>query len=402
MLNIKKDFPWIAQNKEWIYLDTGATSLKPQAVIDAINHYLITQSTNPHNHDSTFTHLAFDVMKECRISSARLINCLPEEIIFTSGATESLNLVSQSIAHKLIQDDEIILTHYEHSSNLLPWYNLAKQKNLKIKFAQNDQFNLSATDFTKLLSPKTKVVSFIGVSNVLGTALPIKEIVKAVKAYNPKIFVCVDLAQMVPHHQCDIAGWGVDFAVYSGHKIFADTGIGVAFIKKSLQPEILPLRFGGGMNTKIQTDEFIYAQGFEKFEGGTPNISGIYSLLAATNYLLSIGYEKIQAHENEIYELLYENLKDDANIEVYNWQAHSPILAFNIKGVYCQDTASFFGKHHFIVRSGLSCAKLLNNIIHVDGLVRASFYIYNDKDDVLNFIKFIKTLNKEKILHELI
>lgn len=402
MLNIKKDFPWFKKNSEIIYLDSAATTLKPQVVVDAINDYVINQSTNSHNTDSSFTYQAHEIVQQSRNISAKLIEADPEEIIFTSGATESLNLIAHALQDIVQANDEIVLTYFEHGSNLLPWYRLSEEKHAKIIFAQHHGLTLLPEDFVKCLTPKTKIVSFIGCSNVLGNCLPIKEITKAIKQYNPKIFVCVDLAQMVPHHACHVHTWGVDFAAYSGHKIFADTGIGICYIKARHQAILKPLKYGGGMNTLLNTKEFSFADGVAKFEGGTPNISGIYSILKASEFLMGIGYLAISEHQKETYALLLQGLKDCPHLEIYNWEAHSGILAFNVKGVFSQDTASYLGKHNFIVRSGLSCAKLVNNVIDQELVVRASFYVYNTKADVEQFIECLRSITKEKIFHELV
>lgn len=402
MLNIKNLFPWFKHNENIIYLDSAATSLKPQVVVDAINYYITCQSTNPHNSDSMFTHKAHGVLSECRSANAKLINADSDEIIFTSGATEALNLIANGISNLINKDDEIVLTYYEHGSNLLPWYKIRDERKAKIIFAQNDKFGLNANDFIKCLSKKTKVVSFIGCSNVLGNIFPIQQIVKAIRKYNPDIMICVDIAQMIPHTKCDVKLWDVDFCAYSGHKIFANTGVGVAYIRKSLQSKLHAFKLGGGMNASLSPDEFTYASDTDKFEGGTPNVSGIYSLLSAIKFLNEIGYDKIHDHEQEIFNLLYDGLKDCKHIKVYNWEAKSSILAFNLNGVYSQDLSSYLGKQNIVVRSGLSCAKLLNHIIHENGLVRASFYVYNTKEDVIQFIEIIKNLTKEKVLNELI
>lgn len=402
MLNIKKFFPWFKHNQNIIYLDSAATSLKPQTVVNAINYYITYQSTNPHNSDSMFTHKAHGVLNECRIENAKLINANADEIIFTSGATEALNLIADGISSLINKDDEIVLTYYEHGSNLLPWYKIRDERKAKIIFAESNKLGLCADDFVKCLSGKTKIVSFIGCSNVLGNIFPIQQITKAIREYNPNIMICVDIAQMIPHTKCDVKLWDIDFCAYSGHKIFVNTGIGVAYIRKPLQSKLHALKLGGGMNASLSTDEFTYASDTDKFEGGTPNVSGIYSLLSAVKFLNEIGYDKIHAHELEIFNLLYEELKDCKHIKVYNWEAKSSILAFNLNGVYSQDLASYLGKKNIIVRSGLSCAKLLNHIIHENGLVRASFYVYNTKEDVIQFIDVIKNLTKEKVLNELI
>ncbi|MGL4950675.1 MAG: aminotransferase class V-fold PLP-dependent enzyme [Mycoplasma sp.] len=402
MLNIKKDFPWFDKNPNTIYCDTAATSLKPKMVVDGICEYITNQSTNPHNIDSNFAFKAHKMMDDCRVEVSQLINCKPNEIIFTSGATEALNLIANGLSDLIHAGDEIVLTHYEHASNLLPWFKIKEDKKAIIKYATSDIFGLTANDFVKQLTNKTKVVSFIGTSNLLGNNLPVEEIIKAIRSFNPKIYICVDVAQMIPHVKCDVTKWDVDFIAFSGHKIFSDSGVGVAFIKHIHQQLIRPIRFGGGMNTILKTDGFVYSKDNEKFEGGTPNISGIYSLYYAIKYFNQIGYENIHKHEMEIYELLHSELKNLDHIEVYNWEAKSAILTFNVKNTFSQDVANYFGKKDIIVRSGLSCAKILNNVICTDSVVRASFYVYTTKEDIMKFIEVLKSATRENILNELI
>lgn len=402
MLNIKKDFKWFKQNPDIVYADSGATTLKPDIVIDYVNKYLIEQSTNPHNNDSIFSYKAHKVIDDCRKLNAQFINADVQEIIFTSGATESLNLFAIGLEDFVKEGDEILLTHYEHASNLLPWFNLAEKKKLKINYVEANEYGLTAKDFEKKLTKKTKIVSFTGMSNVLGNTLPIQSIVDTIKSYNKDIFVCVDAAQYIAHKQVDVKKWGIDFLAYSGHKMFSSPGIGVAFMKTKWMNQFKPLKYGGGMSGEIHLDKFTFMNKYEKFEGGTPNVSGIYSLYGALQYFMNIGYEKIEQHEKEIYELLKKELSSVKDLVVHNWKSESSVLAFNFKGIHSQDLANYLGKKNIIVRSGLSCAKLLNHVLCQPAVVRASFYLYNDKFDILKFIEEIKKLNKEDILNELL
>ncbi len=266
MLNIKKDFKWFEKNKDLIYADSGATALKPIVVTEAMDKYMNEQSTNPHNNDSKFAYQAHDVISECRKLQAELLNCETNEVIFTSGATESLNLFAVGLRDKIKEGDEIVLTHFEHASNLLPWFNLANDKKANIKYVQEQGLNITADDFVKQLSSKTKIVSFIGTSNVLGITLPIKEICDVIRKYNKDIFICVDLAQYIPHKKPDVKAWDCDFAAYSGHKMFSAPGVGVAFMKTKWMNELKPLRYGGGMNSIIKEDEYTFMKSYEKFE----------------------------------------------------------------------------------------------------------------------------------------
>lgn len=402
MDNFKKYFTWFDKNPELIYLDSAATSLKPKCVIESISEYYDSQSTNPHNDDSLFTSKANKKMDECRSLLSELINCDKDEILFSSGATESLNMIAQSVKDLLKPGDEIVLTEFEHSSNLLPWYRLRDECGIKIIFIKPLNSEFGKDDFKKVLNSKTKIVSFTAASNLLGNRYDCNEITKVIKEYNKEILVCVDIAQYIGHHRSDLKLWNVDFAAMSAHKMFGPTGIGAAYIKKDLQNKIKPLRFGGGMNFKVDNNNFCYIDGVLKFEGGTPHIAGMYGWAEAIKFLNKITYETIEKHDNEIYNYLKDNLFNYADIEIYNKNSKSAILAFNFKNVFCQDGAFYLGNKNIIVRSGLSCAKLLNNVINSEGVIRASFYIYNDMNDIKKFVEVIKNFSRKDLLNGII
>lgn len=400
----KKDFIWFEKNPNLTYLDTAATSLKPNTVLESINNYYTNQSTNPHNDDSSFTFQAKKVMQEARLEVSKLVNCESNEIIFTSGATESLVFISQSIKNILKKGDEIIISRLEHSSNLLPWYKLRDEIGVVLKFIEEKSLNLDPNSLKKILSDKTKVVSFTGASNLTGIMTDVQLICDTVKNFNHDILICLDIAQMIPHAFCDLKKWNCDFAAFSGHKMFSPTGIGVAFIKANLQETITPLRFGGGMNSTVTENDFCYIDGNEKFEGGTPNISGIYGILEATKYLNKITYENIYNHEENLNLYFSKKFKEE-NIKDLVWvnnNSKSATFIFNIKGIFSQDLAHYLGNNNIIVRSGLSCAKLMNNVINETGVVRASFYIYNTTNDIDTLFNSLKKFKKEDILNGII
>lgn len=402
MLKIKKDFTWFENNPGLIYADSAATSLKPKSVVNTVIDYYDFQCTNPHNSDSEFSNIAKLKMNECRKILAEFIGANEEEIIFTSGATESLSLIAQSVQDFINPDDEIVLTKIEHASNLLPWYKLRAEKKAIIKFVPVKNLLMGPADFVKLLTPKTKIVSFAAGSNLIGITFDYIEITKAIKKYNNKILVCVDVAQAISHKKISVAKSGADFMAFSAHKMFGPTGIGACYIKENLQSKLKPLRYGGGMNFSISTNIFCYLDNKFKFEGGTPNCAGIYGWIEAIKYLNKISYEAIELHEKEIFKYLIQELGDDKNLEIYNKTIPSGTLAFNYKGIFCQDFASYLGNNNIVVRAGLSCAKLMNDVIGTDGIIRASFYVYNDLDDLKTFVKLIKDFKKEDILNDLI
>lgn len=404
MNNYKKDFSWFKNNKDMVFFDSAAGSLKPDCVIKEVEKFYYEQSTNPHNDDSIFAHKAKEVMENCRRKVAKLINSDDQEIIFTSGATESLMLISQSIKKLLKKGDEVVLSRIEHASNLLPWYQLRDEIGIKLKFIKEDKLTVDYNDLKNILNEKTKVVAITGGSNLTGIIVDIDKVAKIVKNYNKEIILCVDAAQRIVHEKCDVKSWDADFLAFSGNKIFAPTGIGVCYIKEKYQNLINPLKYGGGMNSTINENEFCYIDGVEKFEGGTPNVAGIYGLNKAMEYMLNIGYENIRKIEKSnwmYFKKLYEEYKIK-DLEWINIDYVSSTFIFNIKGIFPQDLASYLGSKGIIVRSGLSCAKLMKDVVNVAGVVRMSTSIYNDFDDIKKVFEALKDFKKEDILNGII
>lgn len=404
MKNYKNDFTWFKNNKNLVFFDTAAGALKPDIVVKEINNFYHKQATNPHNDDSLFTHQAKTIMNECRKEAASLIHAKDEEIIFTSGATESLMLTAQSLRKFLKKDDEIILTKMEHASNLLPWYQLRDEIGIKIKFIESKNLQLDLESLKKILNKKTKIVSFTGGSNLTGIATDVGQITKIIKDFNKNIYVCVDLAQVIVHKECNVSQWDVDFAAFSGNKMFGPTGIGVCYIRKKLQELINPLKYGGGMNSTITENDFCYINGVEKFEGGTPHTAGIYGLLYAIKYLKKIGYKKI--HEIEEANWKYFKHKfNEAKIKDLVWinqGIFSSIFLIKFNNIFSQDLAHYLGQHNIIVRSGLSCAKLMYDVIKEIGVVRISTSIYNTKDDIDYLFQVLANFKKEDVLNGII
>ena len=396
---IRDQFPWFKNNPEYVYMDSGATTLKPQSVIDTITKYYEKYSSNPHNTDSKLTYQVYDEVQKVRAKLAKLLNADTEEIAFCGGGTEGLNLVAQGIRVHLKAGDEILLTYGEHASNILPWMRLVDEIGVKIVYAGEMHKNPTIEDFRKAISNKTRVVSFSGGFNVTGKALNENEITQMIKSINQNIFVVVDAIQCVQHRKLDTKKGGYDFLVVSAHKMFSSTGVGGIFIKKELQPLIKPLKYGGGMNFSIKTDGYELLESVEKYEGGTPNVSGILAWGAAIDFINEIGYDFIREYELQLSKYIREQLKQIDNIEIYNDDLDSPIVAINYKGVFSQDFASYLGSKNIIVRSGLSCAKLICNILDTNSLVRVSLYVYNNFEDIDKLIKAIKEFKKEDILN---
>lgn len=400
--NIKKDFPWFKNNRGWTYLDSSATSLKPQCVIDAIDDYYSKYCTNPHNTDSVFTYKVNQKIDEVRQKLAKLINADKNEVIFTSGATESLNLIANGLKDFIKSNDEIIITYGEHGSNIIPWINIKNEKKCLLTYVGKEKKPPIENDIIKAVSKKTKIVAFSSVSNLMGYELNVSKIVHAIKKINKNIIVVIDATQSIPHAKFNVKTTNVDFAVCSAHKMCGGTGVGMAYIKYEWATKIKPLRYGGDMNADIINDKFIYAQIPYRFEGGTSNVAGIISWGAAIDYLNKLGWNNIKKHEQELNIYIKQQFKSLKNIEFLNPYSKYPIALFNIKGVYAQDVSSYLGKQKIIVRSGLSCARLAHKIIDTRAAIRASFYIYNTKQDIDCLVNFLKKFKKGDELRHVI
>ncbi|MCV3728563.1 cysteine desulfurase [Ureaplasma miroungigenitalium] len=403
MKNYRQFFPWFTANPEYIYLDSAATSLKPQGMIDAINDYYLHQSSNPHNNDSNFTYKANLIVEKAREYVAQWwktpnIN----SVIFTSGATESTNTAAFGIRHLFKKDDEIVLTTSEHASNLLPWYALREEIGVKIIFANEKHKLPKVSDFAKVLTPRTKVVAFASGGNLVGHVLDEQAICDIVKKYNPEIFTLVDATQSLQHRPIDLSTNKIDFLVCSAHKIFGPTGIGALYIAPDLLTVVKPLKYGGGMNTYIEKDHFGMFDNFMRFEGGSPHTAGIYGFYAALKFLLTIGYDAIHEHEEALMAYAKEQLATVPGVTLYLPEHYSATISFNFEGVFAQDLAYYLGKNNIICRAGLSCAKLMNEVLETHAAVRVSFYIYNTKEDVDALVSVLKKYKKGDELDGLI
>ena len=387
--------------EDLIYLDNGATTFKPNSVIEAINEYYKTYSANAHRGDYSISYKVDVNYEEARVKVAKFINADSDEIVFTSGATESLNIIASGFFDKLLEPgDEIVISNAEHASNVLPWFRLANKHNLVIKYVPLDS-NLHITlDAVKsVVSPKTKVIALAEITNVVGDIRPIKEICDFAHANN--IFVVCDGAQSVPHKKTDVKNLDVDFLAFSGHKMCGPTGIGVLYGKKELLEEIEPLKLGGGMNESFDSENEIYLKDLpQRLEAGTPNIAGVIGLGAAVDYLSNIGMETISIYEQKLKKYFIDKLSKIPYIQIVNEEADSGIVAFNVDGVFSQDVAFFLNKYNICVRAGNHCAKILKKEVGVKNTIRVSLYFYNTTEEIDSLIELLS--NKDKIMKEMI
>lgn len=396
-MNFKDEFP-ILQERKISYLDSGATTQKPQCVIDAIESYYKECNANPHRGAYSLSIEATEKYESTREKIAKIINARNrEEIIFSKNATESLNLIAYSYGlDNLKKDDEVVLSIMEHHSNLVPWQYVTKKTNSKLKFMYiNKDYELSKEEIESKITDKTKVVGITHVSNVLGTINNVKEIIKY--AHKKGAVVIVDASQSIPHMKIDVQDLDADFLVFSGHKMFAPLGIGVLYGKKELLNKMTPFLMGGDMIEYVYEQNTTFAPLPNKFEAGTQNVEGVIGLGAAIDYIEKIGYKEIQNVEEAITKYAVNELSKLDFLELYitpHSENHSSVISFNIKGVHPHDVASILDSNGVCVRSGNHCAQPLLRYLGMNSTCRASFSIYNTKEDVDNLVEALKKAYK--------
>ncbi len=403
---IRGDFPILSRKiygKNLIYFDNAATTQKPRQVIDAICNYYREKNANIHRGVHMLSQEASELYEEAHYKVAKFINASQaEEIVFVKNTTEAINLVAYSWGIKnLERGDEVLTTLMEHHSNIVPWYLLTHVKGVKVKVAgiKNDG-TLDMDDLKGLINEKTRLVTVVHTSNFLGTINNVKEICKV--AHEAGALVLVDGAQSVPHMPVNVKEINCDFLVFSGHKMLGPTGIGVLYGKREILEETPPFMGGGDMISEVH-----YASGFSikwnslpwKFEAGTPNIAGGIGLSAAIEYLNRIGMENVRKHEREITNYTLRKIEDDlSKVKIYGPRKPSVrggIISFNVEGVGPHETALMLDEHGIAVRSGFHCTQPLHECKQVnarEGSVRASFYIYNTKEEVDKFINVMKKI----------
>ena len=392
--NFKKDFP-IFDNKDIAYLDSGATTQKPTSVLEAIEKFYKNENANPHRGAYGLSIEATEIYENTRDKIAKFINAKHrEEIIFSKNASESLNLIAYSYGlDNLKKDDEIVLSIMEHHSNLVPWQMVAKKTESKLNYMYiNDNFEISDEEIETKITDKTKIVGITHVSNVLGTINNIEKIIKY--AHKKGAIVVVDGSQSIPHMEIDVQKLDADFFVFSGHKMLAPLGIGILYGKKEILNKMNPFLMGGDMIEYVYEQETTFAPIPNKFEAGTQNVEGVIGLGAAIDYIKNIGYNKIQEIEKEVTSYARQELSKLEYLTLYltpNEEKHSSVISFNIKGVHPHDVASILDSENVCVRSGNHCAQPLLRSMEIDSTCRASFYIYNTKEDV---DKLVIALNK--------
>lgn len=395
----REDFAML--DSGYIYLDNGATTFKPKCVVDKMMEYYTKYTANAHRGDYDLSMRVDMEYENARDIIAQFINAKSRrEVIFTSGATEALNMiVSGFFAENLEPGDEVILTESEHASNVLPWFDLAKSNGIIVKMCpMDDDHYVTLSNLMSVVTPRTKVIALAMITNVIGDLRPIKEITKFAHEHN--IFVVVDGAQSVPHMKTDVQEMDCDFLAFSGHKMCGPTGIGVLYGKYELLNNMIPLKFGGGMNESFDNVNEVYLKELPtRLEAGTPPIAEAIALGEAVSYLDKIGMDKISDYERALRKYLVDKLKDIPHIMLINDEADSGIVSFNVMDIFAQDVAVYLNKYKICVRAGNHCAKILKNEINVKNTVRVSLYFYNTKEEIDKLVMLLE--NKEKILDEM-
>lgn len=385
----REDFPMLTH--DIVYFDNGATTLKPKCVIDSMNRYYLEHTSNIHRGDYDAAIKTNELYDNVRNIVAEFVHCSPDCVIYTSGTTMSINMVVFGyMKNHLKAGDEVLLNKAEHASNILPWLRLEKEIGIIVRYVPlNDRHELTLDNIKKFITNKTRVLSLAHVSNVLGDVRDIDNIGKY--CHDNNILFNVDGAQSVPHMSVNFEKSNIDFLSFSGHKMCGPTGVGILIGKRELLGEMEPLCYGGGMNSSFEDGKDYELKDVPvKFEAGTPPIAEVIGLGEAINYLMDIGMDRIHEHEMKLKKYLLDGVKGISNIIVYNKNVNSGIFAFNIDGVFAQDTSVYLNHYHIFVRAGNHCAKLLKDEINIKNTVRVSMYFYNNFDDIDKLIEVLR------------
>ncbi|HIS90210.1 MAG TPA: cysteine desulfurase [Candidatus Faecisoma merdavium] len=387
-------------NNNIIYFDNGATSLKPKCIADSISFYYNNYSANAHRGDYDLSLLVDNKYEGTRTLVKEFINARKnKEIIFTSGATDSLNkIIFGYFKNYLKEDDEVLLTKSEHASNILPWFELKDEINIKINYIPLTNLEVTLDNVKNSITDKTKVISIAHITNVVGDIRPIKEIIEY--AHSKNILVIIDGAQSVAHTKIDVQDLDIDFLAFSAHKMLGPTGVGVLYGKEELLNNIKPITFGGGMNASFQFDGTrVYNEIPSLLEAGTPNIAGVIGFGEAIKYLNNIGMDNIEKYEKDLKKYAINKLKNVNDIIIYNGNSESGIITFNIKDIFAQDLAIYLNKYNICVRAGNHCAKILKDELGIKNTCRISLYFYNTKEEIDYLVNILNNKNiKDEII----
>jgi cysteine desulfurase/selenocysteine lyase len=391
---IRADFPILSRQvngKPLVYFDNGATTQKPQVVIDAIATYYQEINANIHRGVHTLSQLATDAYEASRTKIQNHINAqFAHEVLFTSGTTHSVNLVANGFASILKAGDEVLVSALEHHSNIVPWQMLCERTGAVLKvIPMNEKGELVITEFDQLLSDKTKIVTVNHISNALGTINPIKYMIDKAHQFGAAVFI--DGAQAVPHLKPNVQELDCDFYAFSGHKLCGPTGTGILYGKEAWLNQLPPYQGGGEMIKEVTFEKTTYAELPHKFEAGTPNIAGGIVLGTAVDYMNSVGFENIQKQETELLNYATEQLSAIEGLKIYGTaEAKTSVISFNIDGIHPYDIGTIVDKLGIAVRTGHHCAQPIMNFFEIPGTIRASFAFYNTKEEIDVMVEAVK------------
>lgn len=391
---IRADFPILSQTvngKPLVYFDNGATSQKPQIVIDAIAKYYQEINANIHRGVHTLSQLATDAYEESRLKMQHHINAkFNHEVIFTSGTTHGINAVANGFASFLKPNDEVLVSAMEHHSNIVPWQMLCEKTGAILKvIPMNENGELIQAEYEKLLCDKTKIVTVNHISNALGTINPIEEMIK--KAHQVGAAVLIDGAQAVPHLKPDVQALDCDFYVFSAHKMCGPTGVGILYGKETWLNKLPPYQGGGEMIKEVSFEKTTYADLPHKFEAGTPNIAGGIVLGTAVDYMNAIGFDNIQKQEEELVNYGTKRLLEIEGLKIFGTaEAKTSVISFNIEGIHPYDIGTIIDKLGIAVRTGHHCAQPVMDFFQIPGTIRASFAFYNTTAEIDILVEAVK------------
>ncbi len=386
----REDFPVLKQ--DIVYFDNGATTLKPKCVVDKMDDYYLYHTSNIHRGEYDSSIITNKLYDEVRGLVRNFINAENEnEIVYTSGTTESMNMIAFGFMEDHLKKGDVILTdRAEHASNVLPWLEVAKRTGAEVRYVPlEDDYSLSVEKLEKEIDDNVKVIAIAAISNVIGDLRDTKRIGEICREHD--IYFVVDAAQAASHIPIDVVRDNISFLGFSGHKMAGPTGVGILYGKYDLLCSMKPLKYGGGMNQDFSsTGDYTLKTPPIKFEAGTPAIAEVIGLGEAIRYIENIGVMNIHKHEMELKRYLVSELKKIPNIILYNEKSDSGILAFNVEGVFAQDTAVYLNHYHIYVRAGNHCTKMLKEEMDIRNTVRVSMYLYNNREDVDRLVDALK------------
>lgn len=387
--DIRKEFPIYDNIPNLVYLDSGATALKPKCVLDKMNEYYTSYGVNIHRGVYALSYQATDEYDKAREIVSKFINCDFKEVVFTKNVSDALNKICLMLENNLQENDEVITSELEHHSSVLPWMKACERRNAKLKYIPlNEEGRITVENFKKVITNKTKYIALTLVSNVMGYLTPIKEIIEI--AHQNNIMVIVDAAQAIQHFPIDVKDLDCDFLAFSGHKAMGPTGIGVFYGKKKILKKMQPIDFGGDMNEEVDLFNVDIKDIPYRFETGTPPIAEAIGLGRALQFISELGLDNIQNYEKQLHGYALSKFQNIEGVTIYNKTSDVGIISFNIDGVHPHDAATFFDEASICLRAGHHCAQLITKWLKCVGTLRASFYIYNTYEDVDKFIEVVK------------